>query len=299
VLSTIRILIVLLVAATASSAAADELTPAKAAVLGVIEGITEYLPISSTGHLLVAQELLDVGATDETEDAADTYAITIQAGAILAVVVLYFARLRAMAAGLVGRDTDGRRVLLALVIAFVPAAVVGVVFEALIKDALFGVGPIIAAWVVGGVGILVLAPRLRQLGEQGHALELLTPRAALVIGAAQVVALWPGTSRSLVTIVAALFVGLSMGAALEFSFLLGLATLTAATLYELARNGGDLFDTFGVVNPLIGFVVAFASAVLAVRWLVGYLDRHGLELFGWYRIGVAAIALGLVVGGVL
>ena len=298
-LSTVRILIVLLVAATASSAAADELTPVKAAVLGVVEGITEYLPISSTGHLLVAQELLDVGATDETEDAADTYAITIQAGAILAVVVLYFARLRAMAAGLVGRDTDGRRVLLALVIAFVPAAVVGVVLEALIKDALFGVGPVIAAWIVGGVAILVLAPRLRQLGEQGHALELLTPRAALVIGAAQVVALWPGTSRSLVTIVAALFVGLSMGAALEFSFLLGLATLTAATLYELARNGGDLFDTFGVVNPLIGFVVAFVSAVLAVRWLVGYLDRHGLELFGWYRIGVAAIALGLVVGGVL
>ncbi|MET1001948.1 MAG: undecaprenyl-diphosphate phosphatase [Acidimicrobiia bacterium] len=298
-LSTIRILIVLLVAATASSAAADELTPVKAAVLGVIEGITEYLPISSTGHLLVAQELLDVGATDETEDAADTYAITIQAGAILAVVVLYFARLRAMAAGLVGRDTDGRRVLLAVVIAFVPAAVVGVVFEAFIKDALFGVGPIIAAWIVGGVAILVLAPRLRQLGERGHALELLTPRAALVIGAAQVIALWPGTSRSLVTIVAALFVGLSMGAALEFSFLLGLATLTAATLYELARNGGDLFETFGVVNPLIGFVVAFASAVLAVRWLVGYLDRHGLELFGWYRIGVAVIALGLVVGGVL
>jgi undecaprenyl-diphosphatase len=268
-------------------------------VLGVSAGGTEHLPISSPGPRLVAQELLDVGATDETEDAADTYAITIQAGAILAVVVLYFARLRAMAAGLVGRDTDGRRVLLAVVIAFVPAAVVGVVFEAFIKDALFGVGPIIAAWIVGGVAILVLAPRLRQLGERGHALELLTPRAALVIGAAQVIALWPGTSRSLVTIVAALFVGLSMGAALEFSFLLGLATLTAATLYELARNGGDLFDTFGVVNPLIGFVVAFASAVLAVRWLVGYLDRNGLELFGWYRIGVAVIALGLVVGGVL
>ena len=225
-LSTIRILIVLLVAATASSAAADELTPVKAAVLGVIEGITEYLPISSTGHLLVAQDLLDVGATDETEDAADTYAITIQAGAILAVVVLYFARLRAMAART--RRARCRRAgvsFVALVIAFVPAAVVGVVFEALIKDALFGVGPIIAAWIVGGVAILVLAPRLRQLGEQGHALELLTPRAALVIGAAQVIALWPGTSRSLVTIVAALFVGLSMGAALEFSFLLGLATL--------------------------------------------------------------------------
>ena len=298
-LSTVKLLIVLVIAATASGAAADELTPAKAAVLGLVEGITEYLPISSTGHLLVAQELLDVGTSDETEDAADTYAITIQAGAILAVVVLYFARLRAMAAGLIGRDPDGRRVLVALVIAFIPAAVVGVAFEALIKDALFGVGPIVAAWIVGGIAILVLAPRLRALGEQGHALELLTTRAALVIGAAQIIALWPGTSRSLVTIVAALFVGLSMGAALEFSFLLGLATLTAATFYELVRHGGELFDTFGVVDPLIGFAVAFFSAVVAVRWLVGYLDRHGLELFGWYRIGIAALTLGLIISGVI
>jgi undecaprenyl-diphosphatase len=284
----------LFLAATASSAAANELTPAKAVVLGVVEGVTEYLPISSTGHLLVTQELLGVGDTSETEDAADTYAITIQAGAILAVVVLYFTRLRSMAAGLLGRDPNGQRVLLALLIAFVPAALVGIALENTIKDRLFGVGPVIAAWIVGGVLILYAARYFRTRPPGTTLLEAITPRAALVIGIAQILALWPGTSRSLVTILAALALGFTMGAALEFSFLLGLATLTAATAFEAVKNGGDLIDTYGWVDPLIGFVVAFVSAVIAVRWLVGYLNRHGLELFGWYRIVVAGIAIVLL-----
>jgi undecaprenyl-diphosphatase len=299
VLLTARIVMTLLLGATATSAAAQELTPLKAVVLGVVEGVTEYLPVSSTGHLLVTQELLGVGDTDATEDAADTYAITIQAGAILAVVVLYLGRLRSMAAGVAGRDPTGRRVLIAVAIAFVPAALVGVLLEDTIKDRLFGVGPIIAAWAVGGVAILV-ASRWFRTREPGRIeLERITWQAAVVIGGAQVLALWPGTSRSLVTILAALALGWSMGAALEFSFLLGLATLSAATLFETVKNGGELIDTFGIVDPLIGFVVAFVSAVLAVRWLVGYLNRHGLELFGWYRIVVAAVALVLVVTGVL
>jgi undecaprenyl-diphosphatase len=122
---------------------------------------------------------------------------------------------------------------------------------------------------------------------------------AIIIGAAQVLALWPGTSRSLVTILAALFLGMSMPAALEFSFLLGLATLSAATLFEALKHGGELLDTYGLLNPLIGFVVAFVAAVIAVRWLVSYLSRHGLELFGWYRIVVAAIAIVLVITGTI
>ena len=130
-------------------------------------------------------------------------------------------------------------------------------------------------------------------------LEQISVRTAAIIGAAQILALWPGTSRSLVTILAALFVGLSMPAALEFSFLLGLATLTAATLFETLKNGSELIDTFGILNPLIGFAAAFVSAMLAVRWLVGYLNRHGLELFGWYRIAVGALALVLLATGVL
>lgn len=296
-----RILTAAVLATTTAAAtdAASELNAAKAVVLGVVEGVTEYLPVSSTGHLLVTQELLGVGDSDATEDAADTYAITIQAGAILAVVLLYFGRLRAMAQGVVGRDNDGRRVLVAVLIAFVPAAAVGVALEGTIKDNLFGVGPVVAAWIVGGVAILVAARWLRSRPPGLVPLEQISVRTAAIIGAAQILALWPGTSRSLVTILAALFVGLSMPAALEFSFLLGLATLTAATLFETLKNGSELIDTFGILNPLIGFAAAFVSAMLAVRWLVGYLNRHGLELFGWYRIAVGALALVLLATGVL
>jgi undecaprenyl-diphosphatase len=286
-------------ATAASDAASHELTAAKALILGIVEGITEYLPISSTGHLLVTQKLLGVGDTDATKDAADTYAITIQAGAILAVVVLYYARLKSMASGLIGRDESGRRVLVALAIAFVPAAVVGVALESAIKNHLFGVGPVIAAWIVGGVLILYAARYFRKRPAGTSSLEAITVRAAVIIGIAQVLALWPGTSRSLVTILAALALGFSMPAALEFSFLLGLATLTAATAFEALKHGSELIDTYGWVNPLIGFVAAFVSAVIAVRWLVGYLNNHGLELFGWYRLVVAAIALVLVATGAL
>jgi undecaprenyl-diphosphatase len=274
--------------------AGDELDVAKAAVLGVVEGVTEYLPVSSTGHLLVAQELMDVGSTDATEDAADTYAITIQSGAIAAVLVLYARRVRAVAAGLVGRDPEGRRVLHALVAAFVPAAVVGVTLESTIKDALFGAGPVVVAWAIGGVVILVEARWLRVRGTGTTPLEAITPRTAFVIGLAQVLALWPGTSRSFVTILAGLALGLSVAAALEFSFLLGLVTLGAATAYEAARNGDVLFEAYGVLEPAVGFVVAFVAAVVAVRWFVTYLARHGLELFGWYRLAAAALTTALV-----
>jgi undecaprenyl-diphosphatase len=285
--------------ATTAPAASHELNAAKAVVLGLVEGVTEYLPVSSTGHLLVTQKLLDVGDTDATKDAADTYAITIQAGAILAVVLLYFGRLRAMAEGVIGRDHNGRHILIALLIAFVPAAIVGGALEQPIKDHLFGVGPVIVAWAIGGVVILLAARWLREQPRGCRALEHITRRDAVIIGAAQIIALWPGSSRSLVTILAALALGLSMPAALEFSFLLGLATLTAATVFEALKHGGELIDTYGLLNPFIGFAVAFISAVVAVRWLVGYLSRHGLELFGWYRIVIAAVAMVLVLTGVI
>jgi undecaprenyl-diphosphatase len=275
------------------------MTAWKAALLGLVEGITEYLPISSTGHLLVTQELLGIGQTSATKDAADTYAITIQAGAILAVLVLYWRRLVGMTLGAVGRDDDGRRVLVATIVAFIPAALVGVLLEGFIKDHLFGTWPVIVAWVVGGVAILVFSRALHQRGRTGQRLERVTVRAAVAIGGAQVLALWPGTSRSMVTILAALAVGLSITAAVEFSFLLGFLTLSAATAYETLQHGKDLVDTFGLVDPLIGFAVAFVTAVIAIRWLVTYVQRHGLELFGWYRIGVAALALVLLATGVL
>jgi len=290
---------VIAVLAATGAAASNELTAAKAALLGFVEGLTEFLPISSTGHLLVTEKLIDVGQHASTKDAADTYTITIQAGAILAVAVLYWRRLREMALGAVGRDVEGGRVLTGVFIAFIPAAIVGVVLEKAIRDRLFGVWPVIVAWAVGGVAILLFSRALHERGRFGLPLEAITVRAAIIIGLAQTVALWPGTSRSMVTILAALAVGLSTDAALEFSFLLGLLTLGAATAFEALKHGKELVDTYGVLNPIIGFVVAFVTALLAVRWMVGYVRRHGLAIFGWYRLAVAAVVLVLLATGVV
>ena len=269
------------------------LTPIKAIVLGAVEGITEFLPISSTGHLLVTQRLLGLG-TGDGKLAADTYAIAIQLGAILAVVALYRQRIVQLAQGAVGRDVDGRVILVRLVIAFAPAAAIGLVFGGGIKDRLFGPWPVVAAWLVGGVFLRMWRPT-----PGATTVEMLTMRSALIIGCVQILALWPGTSRSLVTIVAALAVGLSMSSAVEFSFLLGLATLSAATALDLAKDGGTLLDEYGWRTPLLGTFVAFVSAVVAVKWLVGYLRTRPLTIFGWYRIGVAALTVALIAGGAI
>jgi undecaprenyl-diphosphatase len=298
-LGALSVLLVTPAGAQASDAAREELTAGKAVVLGLVEGITEYLPISSTGHLHVTQRLLDIGTTPETEDAADTYVITIQAGAILAVLLLYWQRIVGMVAGALGRDPVGRRVFLAVVVACTPALVTALVFERPIKDTLLGAWPIVAAWLVGGVLIIVLSPRLHALGARGVPLDEITMRHAVIIGLAQILALWPGTSRSLVTIIAGVAAGLTIVAAVEFSFLLGFVTLSAATLYEAAQNGPGLVDTYGLLNPLIGFVVAFVAAAAAIKWMIRYLQRHDLAIFGWYRIAIAALTLLLLATDVI
>jgi undecaprenyl-diphosphatase len=271
------------------------LSAGEAILFGLVEGFTEFLPISSTGHLLVLARVLDVGQHGgSAEDAIKSYEIAIQAGAILAVLGLYRHRFLTMIEGATGRSEDGRKVLIGVLIAFVPAAVVGVALESKIKDLLFGVGPVLAAWVVGGVLILVLTRTGVLAPREGWKLEQLTPKHALIIGLAQVIALWPGTSRSLVTIVAALLLGYSMAAAVEFSFLLGFLTLGAATGYQVLKDGQSMIDAFGWGTALIGLVAAFLGAAVSIRWMVGYLERHDLSIFGWYRIGIAAI-VGLAV----
>lgn len=197
----------------------------EALILGVVEGLTEYLPVSSTGHLLVAQRLLGIGAGE----AANAYVIVIQAGAIIAVAGLYRQRIAQMARGITGRDPAGRIVALALLVAFVPAALFGFLGEETSERYLFGAWPVVAAWAAGGFVILAVAPRIRR--DQGRQLEAIAIRSALVIGVAQCAALWPGVSRSLSTILGGLAAGLSLAAAVEFSFLLGLLTLGAATAY--------------------------------------------------------------------
>lgn len=293
----------------ASQGTTGVLTWWQAVVLGTIEGITEFLPISSTGHLLVASRLLGLpqepGSPGLT--AVNTYVIAIQFGAILAVAVVLRNRLADLARGIRGRSESGRRLLISLLIAFVPSAVLGVVFDSKIESWLFGPWPVVAAWAIGGAMILALdaSGRLQSQDTGGHnksaepnsALSISYGQAA-VIGVAQCVALWPGTSRSLVTIVAALLMGISMYSAVEFSFLLGLATLSAATGYKLLTDGTNLIDQFGVVTPLLGAVAAFVAAVAAIRWLLRYLQRHDLTIFAWYRLGAAALTILLLALGV-
>ena len=277
-----------LVAIVVAGGRGPELTVAKAALLGAVEGVTEFLPVSSTGHLLVVERLLGL----PQGVAADTYAVAIQLGAIAAVVLIFWSRIRQLAAGLVGRDPAGRRLLVRLVVAFLPAALVGAVLEKPIKDLLFRPWPIVVAWIAGGLFLVVWRQR-----HGGVSLDQLTVRGAALIGLAQVLALWPGASRSLVTLAAALAVGCSVAAAVEFTFLLGLATLGAATVFDLARHGGDLVAEYGVVRPAVGGLVALLTALIAVRWFIDVLRTRPLSDFGWYRIAVALVTIGLIVAG--
>lgn len=265
----------------------------EALILGIVEGVTEYLPVSSTGHLLVVQRLLGI----ESNEVSDAFAISIQAGAIVAVLGLYRRRVGQMVQGVFGRNRDGFRMALNIVAAFIPAAVLGLLLEKPIKENLFGGGayglwPIIFAWFVGGVAILVVAfAKKRRSGseQQGNDLIHLTWQLAVIIGVAQCIAMWPGVSRSLITIVGGMLVGLSLPAAVEFSFLLGVVTLGAATSLDLLRHGSAMLDNYGWFPLAIGFLAAWLSAVLAVKWMVGYLNTHGMEVFGYYRIGIAVL----------
>jgi len=288
-------------------------------LLGVIEGITEYLPISSTGHLVVAQKLMHIGTEQpgmsemqiaSAKEGADAFAVCIQGGAILAVLGLYWKHVKQMLAGLFGRDPSGLKLLIALIVGFMPAAVIGLLFHHWIEAHLFGLWPIVTAWTLGGIGILAatLWRRMHPVASNRKELGHLTWQMALVIGGLQCIAMCPGTSRSLMTIAGGLLVGLSIRAAVEYSFLLGVLTLTAATAktaFDKAQESGPeyahhfgtaklMLHQFGATNLLVGSLAAAISAAIAVKWLVGNLQRHGLVGFGWYRV-----ALGLAVGGML
>jgi undecaprenyl-diphosphatase len=281
--------------ATGTPAKDSTLTTPKAIALGLIEGITEFLPISSTGHLLVAEKLMDIGTQDTaSKDAADAYAVIIQLGAIVAVLLISWKRVLDVLQGLIGKSETGRRLLINLIAAFVPAAVVGVLLDKLLEKHLLKPVPVAIAWLVGGAAIIALAKKFKAAQHAGRLLDSMTPKDAVMIGVAQSVALWPGVSRSLVTILGAILLGFRLRDAVEFSFLLGLCTLSAAAGYSLLKDGSLVFDTFGTTTPLIGMVVAFVSAAVAVKWLVSYLNKHDLSMFGIYRLFAGVVTLGLV-----
>ncbi len=276
-----------------------------ATVLGIVEGVTEYLPISSTGHLILTSYAL--GLIELEPDAAgsatatgtelvkpetlDSFQIVIQIGAILAVLGLYRKRVGQMIRGCLGRDRQGLRLAMMLIVAFLPAAILGPLLHGTIQHYLFG--PMTVAWalLVGGI-VMIGANRLHRHRDQNASiadLAQLTWRRALIIGLFQVLAMWPGTSRSMVTILGGMAVGMNMVAAAEFSFLLALPTLGGATVYELLGSGTAFLNNGSLGTLIIGTLVSAIVAAVAVYWFVRWLTRHGLLPFAIYRIVLALI----------
>lgn len=262
-----------------------------AIILGIVEGVTEYLPVSSTGHLLVAEYLLGM----EKTDAIKAFTVVIQGGAIAAVLGLYYKYVKSMVLGLLGKDPKGLKLAVNILLAFIPAVVIGLLFDDLIKEKLFGNWPIAIAWFFGGLAILVYARYRARKGEsKGRSIDELTAGQALYIGLLQCVAMWPGTSRSLMTMLGGMFVGLSVVAAVEFSFLLGLVTLGAATCYDAMKHGREMVSQIGWESMAVGTFFAWLSAVIAIKWMISYLQRHSFSIFGWYRIFAAVVLVFLM-----
>lgn len=263
----------------------DAILLAKVILQGLVEGLTEFLPISSTGHLVLLGEAIGFEGAF-----ARTFQIAIQLGAILAVCVLYFGRLWRVLIGL-PRDPGAQRFAMAVVIAFLPAAVLGAGLHGYIKEYLFSPAVVAGALILGGIAILLIEPRLGR--ARVRTVEEMSPRLALRIGAAQCLALVPGMSRSGATIIGALVFGCDRKTAAEFSFFLAIPTMFGAVTYDMLKSRGELTSD-GLTLIAIGFCTAFLSALLVVRWLVGFVSRHGFAPFAWYRI-----ALGLLVFALL
>ncbi len=256
-----------------------------ALILGVVEGLTEFLPVSSTGHLILAGWLLGFAGPP-----GKVFEVAIQLGAIVAVCILYFRRLWRVAAALPSSVT-ARRFVLALALGFLPAMVLGVLLHGFIKGVLFSPWVVVTSLVAGGVAILVIE-RLRPRVRVERA-EDVPPRTALVVGFCQALAMVPGVSRSGATILGGVLLGVERRAAAEFSFFLAIPTMLAATVYDLYKNRA-LLAADDLVTIAVGFLAAMITAIVVVEGLLRWLQRHTFELFGWYRI-----AVGLVMAGVL
>jgi len=263
-------------------------------VLGIVEGLTEFLPVSSTGHLIVAGSLL--GYTGEQ---AKVFEIVIQAGAILAVCWEFRARLFRVVRGL-GRDRVANRFVLNLLVAFLPAAILGLAFSRFIKASLFAPVPVAMAFVIGALVILWAERRQRARPETVRIDDVDDMRVgdALKVGCAQALALIPGTSRSGATIIGGMLFGLSRRAATEFSFFLAIPTLLAACAYEAVKNR-HLLHAAALPAFAVGFIAAFVSAFVCVRWLIRYVSHHDFTPFAWYRIVFGVVILVTAYAGIV
>ena len=261
----------------------DFLLLIKAAVMGLVEGATEFLPVSSTGHLILAGDLMNF----MDHDKRGVFEVAIQLGAILAVVWEYRTRFVSTFAGL-GRDPIANRLIINLVIAFLPLAILGLLFGDVIKENLFKPVPVAIAFILGA--FVILWAEKRQHTITIPTVDDIKPLDALKLGLAQAVALIPGTSRSGATIIGGLFFGLSRQAAAEFSFFLAVPTLGIASIYSMYK-ARDLLSFDDIGAWIVGFVFSFISAMIAVRALIRYVSHHDFTVFAWYRIAFGVIVL--------
>ena len=262
-------------------------------ILGIVEGLTEFLPISSTGHLILAGDLL--GFHDEK---AKVFEIAIQTGAMLAIVWEYRQRFTRVAMGAFS-DPAAQRFIMNLIVAFIPAAVLGLAFGSLIKKHLFFAVPVALAFIIGGI-IILWVEKYYTKGRVDRVKEVddMTWQDALKVGIAQTFALIPGTSRSGATIIGGMLFGLSRKVATEFSFFLAVPTLVAAGAYSLLKNRA-LLSSADIGMFTVGFVTAFISAFICVRWLLRYIATHDFSVFAWYRIAFGLVVLATSYSGIV
>ncbi|MCP5139349.1 MAG: undecaprenyl-diphosphate phosphatase [Chromatiales bacterium] len=262
----------------------------KALILGIVEGLTEFLPISSTGHLILAADLLGFN-----DDKGKIFEIVIQTGAMLAIVWEYRLRFSRVLGGMFS-DAAAQRFIARLLVAFMPAAIMGLLFGSYIKAMLFRPVPVAIAFIAGA--FVILWAEKRQHRTRVVEVDDMSWRDALLVGCAQCFALIPGTSRSGSTIIGGMLFGLSRRAATEFSFFLAVPTLVAAGAYDAWKNRA-LLDVHDIGLFGVGLVAAFVSAFLCVRWLLRFIVSHDFTIFAWYRIVFGLIVLGTAYGGIV
>ena len=289
----------------------NQFSTQRAIVTGLVEGVTEYLPVSSTGHMIISDAVMGVdksstqvessvvdrkGRRLSLEKIADDYIVIIQLGAILAVLFIFYQRMSSIVVGIFKGHRSSIFLALSILIAFLPAAILGFI----IKDYIpFNVTIVALALIIGGFVIFLAENKLPKIPSDNTGELNITPKQALWIGLCQCFALIPGTSRSLATILGGRWAGLSSAVATEFSFLVGFVILSAASVYKMYSLGPALLQVYPIGNASLGLLVAAVSAFISVKWMIGFIMRRGLKPFAWYRIAaglaiLAANALGLI-----
>ncbi len=282
----------------------NQFSTQRAVVTGLVEGVTEYLPVSSTGHMIISDAVMGVdksstlvessvvdrkGRRLSLEKIADDYIVIIQLGAILAVLFIFYQRMKSVVVGILKGNRSSIFLALAILIAFLPAAILGFIIRDYIP---FDVTIVALALIIGGFVIFLAEEKLPKIPSDNSGELNVSPQQALWIGLCQCVALIPGTSRSLATILGGRWAGLSSAVATEFSFLVGFVILSAASVYKMYSLGPALKQVYPIGNASLGLVIAAVAAFISVKWMIGFIMRRGLKPFAWYRIAAGLAILG-------